>query len=277
MQSGFNVESILSDFNASETGKLVSSLRSYFQKNIIWIFMLFIVGFIGFYSVVGGIISFLTGGNQIPDGASIIVTSPMELILLKLRLSAMISFGVVIFVLLIIAARKAQAYGLKPMKLANDIEFEVKVSFIGIILVAIASLVLGSLGLAYAWEVLTPLLLEYLTNDAVNAGLSSEWRLESYIGFIANLCIASVIGFQAPIPTILLLKYEVVKREELIKYRRHIWFVCMVGGAFFSPQILFPYFWYLFLLSLCLKSHFYYTKYFQNNLTSQNQLSVVGR
>lgn len=235
MQAGFNVESILSDFNASETGKLVSSLRSYFQKNIIWIFVLFIVGFIGFYSVVGGIISFLTGGNQIPDGASIIVTSPMELILLKLRLSAMISFGMVIFVLLIIAARKAQAYGFKPMKLADDIEFEVKVSFVGIFLVAIASLVLGALGLAYAWEVLTPLLLEYLTNDAVNAGLSSEWRLESYIGFIANLCIASVIGFQAPIPTLLLLKYEVVRREELIKYRRHIWFVCMVGGAFFSP------------------------------------------
>ena len=235
MQSGFSVESFLSDFNASETGKLISSLRSYFQKNILWLFIIFIVGFVGFYSVVGGIISFLTEGNQIPAGASIIVTSPMEFILLKLKLSAMISFSIVIFVLLIIAARKAQLYGLKPMKLANDIELEIKVSITSVLLVALASLMLGLLGLAYAWEVLTPLLLEYLTNDAVNAGLSSEWRLESYIGFVANLCIASVIGFQAPIPTILLLNYEVVKRDELIKYRRHIWFVCMVGGAFFSP------------------------------------------
>ena len=38
------------------------------------------------------------------------------------------------------------------MKLADDIEFEVKVSFVGIFLVAIASLVLGALGLAYAWR-----------------------------------------------------------------------------------------------------------------------------
>ena len=120
-------------------------------------------------------------------------------------------------------------------------------------------------------------MLEYLTNDAVNAGLSSEWRLESYIGFIANLCVASVIGFQAPIPTLLLLKYEVVKREELIKYRRHIWFVCMVGGAFFSPPDPLS----LFLVSVpiiaLLKSHFYCTKYFQNNLHKQNQLTMVGR
>ena len=93
--------------------------------------MLFIVGFVGFYSVVGGIISFLTGGNQIPDGASIIVTSPMELILLKLRLSAMISFGGN-FRVIDYCCKESPGTRLKPMKLADDIEFEVKVSFVGI-------------------------------------------------------------------------------------------------------------------------------------------------
>lgn len=235
MQSGVDFEGMFSEFSASDTGKLISNLRDYLQKNIVWIFSLFILGFVCFYSVVGSIIGFLTEGNQIPDGASIIVTSPMELILLKLRLSAMVSFSAVALLLISIASFKAQKYGFSRLLDESELEIKFDVSILGIILVICSSLILGLLGLAYSWEILTPMLLDYLTNDAINAGISSEWKLESYVGFIANLCIASVIGFQAPIPTLLLLKYKVVERKELIGYRRHIWFACIVGGAFFSP------------------------------------------
>ena len=39
-----------------------------------------------------------------------------------------------------------------------------------------------------------------------NAGLSTEWRLSGYVGFIVNLALACVIGFQAPVVTILCLR-----------------------------------------------------------------------
>ena len=55
-------------------------------------------------------------------------------------------------------------------------------------------------GLLYAWYGLIPLLLDYLTTDAQQAGLSTEWRLSNYAGFIVNLLSASAIGFQAPAP-----------------------------------------------------------------------------
>ena len=101
--------------------------------------------------------------------------------------------------------------------------------------VIIAILVLGGLGVGYAWNLLTPMLLEYLTNDAQSAGLSTEWRLSSYVGFIANLAVASAVGFQAPVATLLVLRLNVVERKDVRGYRRHIWFTAFVLGAFLSP------------------------------------------
>lgn len=79
------------------------------------------------------------------------------------------------------------------------------------------------------------MLLEYLTTDAQTAGLATEWRLTSYIGFIANLAIASAIGFQAPLITLLILRMEIVRRATVRSYRRHIWFGAFLLGAFLSP------------------------------------------
>jgi sec-independent protein translocase protein TatC len=79
------------------------------------------------------------------------------------------------------------------------------------------------------------MLLEYLTTDAQNAGLSTEWRLSGYVGFIANLAIASAVGFQAPVATLIVLRLEIITRKEVRSYRRHIWFSAFVLGAFLSP------------------------------------------
>jgi sec-independent protein translocase protein TatC len=79
------------------------------------------------------------------------------------------------------------------------------------------------------------MLLEYLTKDAQSAGLSTDWRLSGYVGFIANLAIASIIGFQAPVATLLILRFGVVDRNQIKQYRRQIWFASFVMGALFSP------------------------------------------
>ena len=79
------------------------------------------------------------------------------------------------------------------------------------------------------------MLLEYLTNDAQQAGLSTEWRLSGYAGFIINLALASAIGFQAPVLTTVALRMGFVDRKSLVMYRRHIWFSAFVMGALLSP------------------------------------------
>ena len=104
-----------------------------------------------------------------------------------------------------------------------------------ILFTTIAILLLSISGLYYSWELLTPMLLEYLTTDAQNAGLSTDWRLDGYVGFITNLSIASIIGFQAPVATLLVLRFGVIDRSQIKQYRRHIWFSAFVIGALFSP------------------------------------------
>ena len=77
---------------------------------------------------------------------------------------------------------------------------------LSVVISVIVAIVLGGLGIAYSWNLLTPMLLEYLANDAQAAGLSTEWRLSSFVGFIVSLCLACVIGFQAPLITLLSLQ-----------------------------------------------------------------------
>jgi sec-independent protein translocase protein TatC len=104
-----------------------------------------------------------------------------------------------------------------------------------LVITIVASVTLACLGVTYAWNLLTPMLLEYLTNDAQSAGLSTEWRLSGYVGFIANLAVASAIGFQAPVATLLVLRLQIASRSDVRKVRRHIWFSAFVLGAFLSP------------------------------------------
>ena len=77
--------------------------------------------------------------------------------------------------------------------------------------------------------------LQYLTDDAQNAGLTTEWRLAGYVGFIVNLALACVVGFQAPVVTILTLRFGIATRQQITQYRKHIWFTAFVLGAFLSP------------------------------------------
>ena len=101
-------------------------------------------------------------------------------------------------------------------------------------LAILGALILMVLGMAYAWYGLIPLLLEYLTTDAQQAGLSTEWRLSGYAGFIVNLLAASAIGFQAPLLTLMILRSGMFTRQQLAASRRGIWFAAFVMGAFLS-------------------------------------------
>ena len=79
------------------------------------------------------------------------------------------------------------------------------------------------------------MILQYLTDDAQSAGLTTEWRLSGYVGFIVNLALACVVGFQAPVVTILCLRYGLTSPSQIRQYRKHIWFAAFVLGAFLSP------------------------------------------
>jgi sec-independent protein translocase protein TatC len=97
------------------------------------------------------------------------------------------------------------------------------------------SIILGFIGLLYSHEILIPMLLEYLSQDASTAGLSSTWRLKSWIGFIVGLFFGSIVSFQTPLVSLLLLRTGVISRKSITENRGMIWFIAILLGAALSP------------------------------------------
>ena len=104
-----------------------------------------------------------------------------------------------------------------------------------VLLIMLISLLLAIVGIIYSHEILIPMLLDYLSRDATSSGLSSTWRLKSWITFITGLYFSSIIVFQIPLVTILLIRVKFIKRETILENRRILWFAALLFGALISP------------------------------------------
>ena len=234
MASKTSLEDAVSELMDSPGGELLSSIRIYLRKRAFALFGLFLAGLIAGFPIAKSIIKWIIDEQRLPDDVYVIVTSPVEFIMLQIQLSA--SLGIFLaFTFLII---EASLRGVKhPVVKARVAELDLKVPkpSITMVLSVASSIALALLGIIYAWELLTPMLLEYLSTDAQEAGLSTQWKLGAYVGFILNLAIASAIGFQAPVVTMLALRVGMVDPKTITMYRKHIWFCSFLVGAMFSP------------------------------------------
>ena len=234
MSSNSDLVSAVDDLMESPGGQLLKQSRDFLRLKIKSLGFVFIFGIIIGFPITREIIMWLIEPNRLPDGVNIIVISPVEFIMLQLRIAMSFGSFLVVATLIyfgIIEGIKSPQLKQKLAEINTPIPKPVPTFFF----TTIAILILSLSGLYYSWNWLTPMLLEYLTTDAQSAGLSTEWRLSGYVGFISNLAIASIIGFQAPVATLLILRFGVVSRSQIKFYRRHIWFASFVMGALFSP------------------------------------------
>lgn len=218
----------------SPGGVLVSDISLYLKSRIKLLVALFIIAVAAGFSLTKSVIKWLIAPERLPLDVNIIVTSPIEFILLQFQIS--VSFGIVIIglFLMIEALRKGVNNDAIRLRLA-ELELKPPKFSLAFITTIGFTILFALAGLLYSWEFLTPMILQYLTEDAQTAGLSTEWRLSGYVGFIVNLALACVIGFQSPVITLLVLRLGVVTRSQISQYRKHIWFTAFVLGAFLSP------------------------------------------
>lgn len=235
MQPPTEFEDHLGNLMDSPGGKLIAEIREHILKRIPFLAIAFFSGLIVGYPLASiGVEWLVSDANLTPTGTSIVVLSPVEFIAIKIRFAA--ALGVLLVATVLIGDVSFGAARSTALR-ARLVEADVKVPKPGLQLMMsmLAVPILAAAGLYYAYELLLPLLLEYLSKDAAAAGLETDWRLSSYIGFIINMSLASMIGFQTPLLTFLTVRSGTVDRASLAKLRRHIWFASCVFGALLSP------------------------------------------
>lgn len=213
--------------------QIFRQLGKHIRNRIRLLGSLFVFGFVLGYPIAGTAVSFLVKQEHlVPDGTSIIIVNPLELVILRLQIAGYVGLGLVFLALICDAAAWR-----KKIDIPDDVEIpEIsQPARFRILISIILSIILATIGILYSWEILLPFLLDYLHQDASSAGLEETWHLQAWVGFVVSLTLGSAFAFQVPLVVILLLRGGLVERGVLSKYRRHIWFVSVVIGAMLSP------------------------------------------
>ena len=192
---------------------------------------IFTIGFVAGYPIGGEVIEWLLESEgYVPDGVEVIILQPLEVILLQLRIAAQIAFGMMVAT----AVLDLAWFGRSALPDSTN-RVSPGVGTSRAVMALAMMLALGGLGLAYAHNVLIPFLLEYLAEDSSDSGLLNTWQLQSWVGFVTGLYFSSIIVFQVPIVTILLLRSGAISRSSIVENRGLIWFAALFIGALISP------------------------------------------
>ena len=147
------------------------NLVRYLRGRITLLIGVFIFGLVLGYPVSGDVISWLLQANgYLPDEVLIIITQPMEVILLRLRIATQIGIAMAFTMIIIDISWN----GSKIISKSNKDKLKQNGSKItSLLLVSLSSIGLGIIGAVYAHYILIPMLLDFLANDASNVGLTN--------------------------------------------------------------------------------------------------------
>ena len=184
-------------------------LISYFKDKLKLFIGVFIAGMVLGYPFSSEIIDWLmTAQGYLPEGVKLIILQPMEVILLRLRIATQIglilTLGLIISDLTINGGKIFSNAKRKKVNYTGSKLFQ-------LLIVLIFAIILAIIGSIYAHKILIPMLLEFLANDATSVGLTNTWQLQSWIGFIVGLFFGSIVSFQTPLISLILLRTEVDK------------------------------------------------------------------
>tara|TARA_Y100000741_G_scaffold237796_1_gene181996 strand:- start:11416 stop:12195 length:780 start_codon:yes stop_codon:yes gene_type:complete len=209
------------------------NLVRYLRGRITLLIGVFIFGLVLGYPLSGDIISWLLQANgYLPDEVLIIIIQPMEVILLRLRIATQIGIAMAFTMIMIDMSWN----GSKIISKSNKNKIKQNSSKLtSLFLVFLSSIGLGIIGAIYAHNILIPMLLDFLANDASSVGLTNTWQLQSWLGFVIGLFFGSIMSFQTPLVTLLLLRTKIISRSSLIENRGIIWFFALLLGAVLSP------------------------------------------
>jgi sec-independent protein translocase protein TatC len=160
----------------------------------------------------------------------LIQTSPLELMMLELKLSFAVGF---------IAALPIVFFYAYRFLAGRNVAGRFTIRGRSILLVTAIALVLFAVGCAYSYLLMLPLVFKYLMDSALTAGVANSWRVSDFINFAMLTTLTFGVVFELPLVMTALARARIVPVAIFRKYRRHMWVIILIVAALVtSPDIL---------------------------------------
>jgi len=200
---------------------IVSDVR----KRLFSILIAFAIGAIASFQIMDSVLQQIIEHTK-PEGASIVYLTPLEVIMLKLKMAmicgALLAILAVIYFVYRSIRRSARGRG--GMVVGRS----------SIVAAVIFAAILFVSGVLYAYF-LIPLFLSYLYQSAASTGAVAAYSISEFISFVIMIAIVFGISFELPLVMTILVRSGLVRYRSLIEYRRHAYIGLLIAAALFTP------------------------------------------
>ena len=165
--------------------------------------------------------------DLLPQGAKIVYISPLEVMMLKIKIALILGFFITIPFVAFFVIRAI----LKKLK----IERPIKINRLWLVATSFAIILMFLLGASYAYFIMLPLFLKYLYLNAASSGIVATYSIFKFISFAAAATVIFGLVFELPIVMLFLTKSGIVQYKTFVEYRKHMYVLFLVVGAFITP------------------------------------------
>ncbi|MCD6210910.1 MAG: preprotein translocase subunit TatC [Methanophagales archaeon] len=195
------------------------------KKKIMLISGIVIAGMLLSFSLLADPILLRIKHDLLPEGAVLIYISPVEVIMLKLKIALLTG--------IILATPVVCYYVYKALKERFGIRNPMKKSHLIILLSSAISLFIT--GISYAYFLMLPLVLSYLNYMSAAAGVTATWSINEFTFFVIIITLIIGISFELPVVLLFAVQSGLVQIDTLQGYRRYIYVAMFVLAALFTP------------------------------------------
>lgn len=206
---------------SEEFGYIIGALK----KKIMLISGIVIAGMLLSFSLLADPILLRIKHDLLPEGAVLIYISPVEVIMLKLKIALLTG--------IILATPVVCYYVYKALKERFGIRNPMKKSHLIILLSSAISLFIT--GISYAYFLMLPLVLSYLNYMSAAAGVTATWSINEFTFFVIIITLIIGISFELPVVLLFAVQSGLVQIDTLQGYRRYIYVAMFVLAALFTP------------------------------------------
>lgn len=165
--------------------------------------------------------------DLLPEGAKLVYVSPLEVMMLQLKLSVIMG--------LLITLPIIAYYIYRAISKRFSVRIPIVIGRGQFVFLSAASIIMFVLGASYAYFLMLPLFLKYLYLSAAGSGVTATYSIFKFISFAASGTAIFGLIFELPIVLTFLTRNGYVKYNTLVTYRKHIYIVFLVIGAVITP------------------------------------------